>query len=175
MSVSRPYGCHEIASVLPLAEVSFFHTFLVNIVAAFHFYTGINNGDQTKLLVFHLFYKIREIREILRIQSKVLIGIHIINVHVDHIQRDVILTIAGCHLAKILLGAISPSALPKAKCKLRRNIAASDHMTELLYNVISRLTHDHIHIQICICTCHLQGIHSGVPNVKGQFRRIIEK
>ena len=113
--------------------------------------------------------EIREIREILRIQSKVLIGIHIIDVHVDHIQRDVILTIAGCHLAKILLGGISPSALSETKCKFRGNIAASDHMAKLLYNIIGRFTFNHIHIQICICACHFQGVHSGISNIKGQF------
>ena len=63
----------------------------------------------------------------------------------------------------------------ETKCKLRGNIAASDHMSELFYNIISGFSFDHIDIQVCICTCHFQGVHSGIPNIKGQFRRIIEK
>ena len=86
-----------------------------------------------------------------------------------------ILTVSCCHLAKILLGGISPSALSETKCKFRGNIAASDHMAELLYNIIGRFTFNHIHIQVCICACHFQSVHSGISNIKGQFRRVVEK
>ena len=86
-----------------------------------------------------------------------------------------IFTIPGCNLPEIFFCSIAPSALSKAKGKFRRDIASSDHMTELLYNIIGTLSLDHIKLQVCIFAGYLHGIHSGIANVKGDRCRIVKK
>jgi len=169
MGVSRPYSRNEITAVFSLAEVVVFYTFLINLVAFFHLDTCINDRDQAKFLVFHFLYKFREIREVFLIDCEVLKILHVVNIHVDHVDRDMILTISFCHRTEIFFCCITPAALSKTKGKLWRNVTASDHMAELFYDVVSILTFNHIDIQICIFAGHFEGIHSGIPNIKGQL------
>ena len=86
-----------------------------------------------------------------------------------------IFTISSCNLPEILFCSIAPSALAKSKGKFRRDIASSDHMTELLYNIIGTLPFNHIKLQVCIFAGYLHGIHSGIANVKGNRCRIVKK
>ncbi len=61
----------------PAGKVSFFHTFLVNIVAAFHFYTGINDRDRRSSWSFISFTNSGKSWKFSGFKVKVLIGIHI--------------------------------------------------------------------------------------------------
>ena len=169
MGISRPYSCNKITSVFSFTEVVIFYTFLVNLVAFFHLDTGINDRDQAKLLVFHFLYKFREIRKVFFIDCEVFKVLHIINIHVDHVNRDMILAISFCHCTEVFFCCITPAALSKTESELRRNVAAADHTTELFYDVVSIFSFDDIDIQICIFAGYLECVHSGISNIKGQF------
>ena len=169
MGVSRPYSRNEITTVFSFAEVIVFYTFFVNFVAFFHLDTSINDRDQAKFLVFHFLYKFREIREVFLINCKVLKILHVVNIHVDHVDRDMILAISFCHCTEVFFCCITPAALSKTESELRRNVAAADHTTELFYDVVSIFSFDDIDIQICIFAGYLECVHSGISNIKGQF------
>ena len=169
VSISRPHGCNEITSVLSLAEIVVSDAFLVNIVSRFDLDSGIDDWNQTKTLVLHFLYKFRKIREVFFAQCEILKRLHIINIHVDHIDRDVILAISFCNSAEIFLCGVTPAALSETKSKLWRDVAAPDHMTELFYDIISIFALNHVNIQICIFAGYFKGIHSGISDVKGQF------
>ena len=80
-----------------------------------------------------------------------------------------IFSISLCNSTKIFLRRVAPAALSETKGKLRRDIAAPDHMAELFYDIVSILTFDHINIQISIFARYLEGILSVISNIKGQF------
>ena len=65
MSISRPYSSHKITAILSLAEVTVFDTFLINIVSRLYLDTGIDDRDQTDILILQFLYKLREILKIL--------------------------------------------------------------------------------------------------------------
>ena len=169
MGISRPYSCNEITVVFSFTEIIVFYTFFVDLIAFFHLDPGINDWDQTNLLVFHFLYKFRKIRKIFLIDCEVFKVLHIVNIHVDHVDRDMILTISFCHRTEVFFCCITPAALPKTKSELWRNVAAADHMAELFYDVVSIFSLDHIDIQIRIFTGYFKGVHSGIPYIEGQF------
>ena len=65
MGISRPYSSHKITAVLSLAEVTVFDTLLINVVSRLYFDTGIDDRDQTDILILQFLYKLREILKIL--------------------------------------------------------------------------------------------------------------
>ena len=169
MGISRPYGCNEITSVFSLTEIVVLDTFFVNIVSRLNLDTGIDDRDQSKILVFHFLYEFRKILEVFFAQCEVLERLHVIDIHVDHIDRDVILTISSGNGTEIFFCGVAPTALSETESKLRRDVAASDHMTELFYDIISIFAFDHIDIQVRIFAGYFESVHSGISDIECQF------
>ena len=69
-----------------------------------------------------------------------------------------ILPISFCDSTEIFFRRITPAALSETKGKLRWDIAASDYMAELFYDIISILTFKHVDIQVSIFARYLKGI-----------------
>ena len=168
MCVTRPYCRYEVASVFPLAEVAVLYTFFVYIIAVLDFYACVDNRNKTDMLIFHLLYESGEIPEII-IYGKILVGIHIIDIHIDHIQRNVILTVALGNLFKIFFCLISPAALAEAEGEFRRDIAVADNLTELLYDLVRGITIDNIQCKVGILAGNFQGIHTCIADIKCQL------
>ena len=79
------------------------------------------------------------------------------------------------HLPEVLLCPVPPPALTKPKGKFRGDIASSNQLPKLLYNLIGRFPFDHIQIQIGIRTADFQNIRKRIPNIKCKLCRIIYK
>ncbi len=76
--------------IFHLAEVAFFNAFFIDRIASFYFDSGIDNGNEMNLLVLHLLDKVLKIRfEFVPVQGEVLKILHVVNIHVDHVYRDV--------------------------------------------------------------------------------------
>ena len=88
MSIARPDGSDEIASVGSLTEIVVFHAFFVYVIPVLDLDTCVDNRDQTDMIVLHLLNKAREIIK-LTAYGEVFIRVHIVDVHIDHIKRDV--------------------------------------------------------------------------------------
>ena len=65
MSITRPYSSYKITAVLSLAEVAVFDTLLINIVSRLYFDAGIDDRDQTDILILQFLYEFRKILKIL--------------------------------------------------------------------------------------------------------------
>ena len=89
-----------------------------------------------------------------------------VNIHVDHIDRDVVLSVFSRHRLKVLRCLVSPAALSKSKCKLWRDITPSDHLSKLLRDIIWAVTCYHIDIQISAVTENVQLIALRISHVK---------
>ena len=165
MGISRPDCRHEVASVFPLAEPTVFHPFFVDVVSVLDLYACVDDRDEADMLVFHFPDKCRKIFELI-IQGKVFVGIHVINVHIDHIQRNVILAVALCDLFKIFLCLVAPAALTVAECEFRRDIAVADHAAELFYDIVRRVPVDDVQCKVCVRAGDFQRVHAGIADVK---------
>ena len=111
MRVTRPYYCRKITAVLTFTEIIVFYAFLIHRVALFHLDSGINDRYKANPLLFHPLYKIRKIRKLLFIEREVLIILHIVNVHINHIQWNLIFAITLRYILKIFSCLIAPAAL----------------------------------------------------------------
>ena len=60
-----PYGACKHSAVRLFAEISLFHTFLVDGIAILHFDAGVDDGNQVDSLLFHIRRQSRKIREAL--------------------------------------------------------------------------------------------------------------
>ena len=65
MSIPRPYSSYKITAVLSLAEVAVFDTLLINIVSRLYLDAGIDDRDQTDILILQFLYEFRKILKIL--------------------------------------------------------------------------------------------------------------
>ena len=65
MGISRPYSSYKITAVLSLAEVAVFDTLLINIVSRLYLDAGIDDRDQTDILILQFLYEFRKILKIL--------------------------------------------------------------------------------------------------------------
>ena len=147
MSVTRPNCRHKVSAVLSLTEIAVFYAFLIYIVAFLDLHPCVNDRYKADMLLLHPLYKIRKIFKFTA-DSKILAGIHIVDIHIDHVQRQVIFPVALRHPLKVFRGLIAPAALPETKSKFWRNIALPDYPAELLYNIIRRISADNVQIQV---------------------------
>ena len=145
MGIAGPHSGDKIASVFSLAEITAPHAFFVDRISFLDLYARVNDRDETDMLLFHLADKIREILKFTA-QRKILIRIHIIDIHVNHIKGNMVFPMTCRYPAEVFFCFILPAALSEAKCEFRRDIAPADHAAELLYNIIRRIPADNVQV-----------------------------
>ena len=167
MCISRPDSGYKITSILSLTEIILLDSFLVYIISFFDFYTCINDWNKPDMILLQVLYILRKITELI-IYRKIFIVIHIVNIHINHIYRNMIFPVFFCHRNKILRRFISPAALPESKRKFRCNIASANHLPKLLCNIVWIFACDNIQIEICPVTEDMKLIRSCVTDIKGE-------
>ena len=175
MSPARPYSSFEVGTILTAAEVAFFTALFVNVITLFDFHTGIDDRNEMDLFFFHILYKALEIRETFFIYGEVLVILHVVNIHVNHIERHMVFAVFFHYRAEIILCFVAPAALTVTESKLRSNVAASDNATELLYDIKIGITGDHVNVEICVFAGNGHRIGSCVADIETQGARIIEE
>ena len=175
MSPARPYSSFEVGSILTAAEVAFFTAFFVNVITLFDFHTGIDDRNEMDLFFFHILYKSLEIRETFFIYGEVLVILHVVNIHVNHIERHMVFAVFFYYRAEIILCFVAPAALTVAESKLRSNVAASDDAAELFYDIKIGITGDHVNVEIGVFAGNGHRIGSCVADIETQGARIIEE
>ena len=88
------------------------------------------------VVFLHFVNKSLKVRKSLCIYRKILVAVHVINVHIDHVKWHMSLAVFGNDLAEILRLFVTPAALTETKGKARRDIGAADDVTELAGDVI---------------------------------------
>ena len=175
MSPARPYSSFEVGAILAAAEVAFFTALFVNVITLFDFHTGIDDRNEMDLFFFHILYKSLEIRETFFIYGEVLVILHVVNIHVNHIERHMVFAVFFHYRAEIILCFVAPAALTVTESKLRSNVAASDNATELFYDIKIGITGDHVNVEICVFAGNGHRIGSCVADIETQGARIIEE
>ena len=171
----RPDGSLKIGSVGPLAEVALFLALVADRIACFLLDAGVDDGHQPDALLFHLGYKAGKIGEFLRVDGEVLVVVHVVDVHVHHVQGNVGLAVFGHHFFKVGLGLVAVAALAKAKGKFGRDVAAADDGPELLDHIAGAVAGDDVKGQVGPLTGDFQPIPAGEADVKPNPGGIVEE
>ena len=137
MGISWPYCCNKICAIFFFTKVIVFNAFFIYRISFFYFYTCVYNGNQSVIILLHFFYKFIKITKILFIKCKIFKIFHIINIHIYHINRNMMFSVFPCDFSIIFFCFIPPSTLCKTKCKFWRNVTSSYELSELFYNIIS--------------------------------------
>ena len=152
MSPARPYSGNEITSVFTFAEVVLLNAFFINIIASFYLDTCIDDRDKVDTFFFHFIDIGLKVREVFLIDCEIFVVFHVIDIHVYHIDWNIVFTISVSSFSEVVSSCISPAALTETKCEFRRDIASSNDFTELFYDIVRSFTLDHIQIKVCILT-----------------------
>ena len=114
MSPAWPYSSFEVGAILTATEVAFFTALFVNVITLFDFHTGIDDRNEMDLFFFHILYKSLEIRETFFIYGEVLVILHVVNIHVNHIERHI-------HIIRSLMTEM-PVTLPSVKVETESRV-----------------------------------------------------
>ena len=174
-ALTGPYSNNKVFPVFILAKVAVRLTFFVDVIAIFLFYTTINNGNEMNVFLPHLFDKLFKISEAVPVNRKVLIPLHIINVQIDTVDRDVMFFIFGCYLTHFLCRVIAPTTLPITKCPAGSNIASSDQFTELVHHILVGRCLNQINFIVLLFHGNTEIIDVGVTNIEGHPARCVHK
>ena len=139
-----PYCTCKVFSVLILAKIILPHAFLVDRIAFFDLYSGIDNRHQMYTLCFHFCYKLFKIRKFFRIDCKVFKAFHIIDIHIHGVQRNSLFMISFYHFPYIVRTCITPARLLIAERPFRRDIARPDQLPKLLCDLYKAVVFDRI-------------------------------
>ena len=172
---ARPHADDKVLAVLILAEVAFLMSLVIDAVALFALDGGVDDRDQVDVALLHLLDKALEIREPFAIDSEVLEPLHIVDVEVDHVDRDARLFVLVRDGGDVLAVDIAPAALTVAEAPDRRDVALADQRTELAHDIAQGVGFDDVYFEMQLLGGDRQHIGIGVTNVKGQARRIVDE
>ncbi len=174
--IAWPYGADKIGRmVFQLAEIVVLLSFFIHTIAILHFDARIDDRHKMHFMFFHPVNKFLKIRfELLFVQGKVLVVLHVVNVHVQKIERNAVAFERFHHSLEVLLRFVSPAALSVAERELRRHIALSDRMTELAGNVEHILPFKVIQFQVGLAF-NVQHIAVCIADVKADTSRIVHE
>ncbi len=146
MCFSRPHCACKRRTVCVFTKIIVLNSFLVNAVTLLNFYTSVYNGYKVDILISHLFYKSGEIGKRLRVNCKVFVMIHVVDVKINTVERNMVFPVLMHNFTNFICTAISPSALTIAKCPLGRNIASAYQLAELVHNVFQTVSMNDVQI-----------------------------
>ena len=132
VGLAGPDCRHKGGPIGLFAEVSFFQPFGAGGVVGVDAHAGIDDGHQPDALRFQVGGELRKVRKPFLVYGKIGIVLHILDVHTDHVQRQVVLLVLACNFPHVLLGLVAPAALCQTECPLGWDIAAADEGAELL-------------------------------------------
>ena len=116
IGLAGPDCRHKGGPIGLFAEVSFFQPLGAGGVVGVDAHAGIDDGHQPDALRFQVGGELRKVRKPFLIYGKIGIVLHILDVHTDHVQRQVVLLVLACNLPHVLLGLVAPAALCQTEC-----------------------------------------------------------
>ena len=127
------------------------------------------------VLIFHFLIKISKIRESFVIQSEILVALHIVDIEVNAVQRDLKFAVFFYHVPDLVLGHIAPAALAVTEGPFGNHEASADELAELVDDILDIASGDDIDIQIPVRSGDFQFAVTGISDVEGEDSRIIDE
>ena len=143
-----PHRADKRFSILIGAEVSLFDALVVDRIALLFLDCGVDDRNDADVLLLHLLHETRKVGISLGIYREILKSLHIVDIEIDHIERDPSLAVSPHDFADILRVYIAPAALPVSESPQRSDITSPDQPAELPDHVAGAVPVDHIDVQI---------------------------
>ena len=138
-------------------------------------HTRIDDGHQPDARCLQFGAQGGKVREALLVYGKIRVVLHVIDVHADHIQRQIVLFVLAGHLPHVLSGLVAKAALCQTKGPLGRDIAAADELPELAADIVQVVAGDDVKLMIRLFGGKAQGIVFGVADIVTHFAREIDE
>ena len=174
-ALAGPYTDDKVLAILILTEIPLFFSFLIDIIAILFLHTAVYDRNQVNVLLLHFLYQIFEICKGIPVNGKVLVPLHIVNIQINTVDRDISLFIFCCNLSDFICGIVAPAALSITKRPAGCNIASSDQLTEFLYHIRIGCSFDQIKLIISILHGDTEFIDICITGIKGDSARCIYK
>ena len=165
IGLAGPHGSHKGGAVGFGAEGTVCKALGTDGVLRVDAYAGIDDGHQPDALRFQVGGELCKVRKPFLVYGEIGIVLHILDVHTDHIQRQVVLLVLACNLPHVLLGLVAPAALCQTECPLGWDIAAADEGAELLADCILVPAGEEIQIIVGSLGVEREKIVAGITDV----------
>ena len=175
VSLAGPHRRHKGRAVGFGAEVTVCKALGTDGVCRVDAHTCIDDGHQPDALCLQFGAQGGKVREALFVYGKIRVVLHIIDVHADHIQRQIVLFVLTGHLPHILSGFIAKAALCQTKGPLGRDIAAADELPELAADIVQVAAGDDVEGIVRLFGRKAQGVVFGVADIVTHFAREIDE
>ena len=170
-----PHRRHKGGAVLFFAEVALCKALGTDGAFRVDAHARIDDGHQPDALRFHLCTQGGKVREALPVHRKIGVVLHVIDVHADHIQRQIVLFVLAGHLAHILGGLVAKAALCQTKGPLGREIAAADQLPELAADVVQVVAGNEVKLIVRLFRGKAQDGVFGVADIVTHLAREIDE
>ena len=150
-------------------------TLVVYAVALFLLHGGVDNGNQPHTALFHLGGERLEVGKTLGVNGKILEAVHVVDVEIEHVERDTRVAVAVGAFLDIFFGDVSPAALSVAERPLRRDIALADQRAEFADDGFQTVGGDDVQVEREFLGRDRDSITVGVADVKGDLAGDIEE
>ena len=172
---SGPDGGHKRRAVSFFAEITLGQPFLTGRLIRVDADSGINDGDEPDALFFEVIRKLFQVREAVAVDGEIGVALHVIDVHADHIQGQIVLAVLLCDCADVSFGLVAPAALRQAKRPLRRDVAAPDEGAELPAESVFVPAGEKIEIVVRRLDAEGEQVVAGVADVVEHLSREIDE
>ena len=175
VSLAGPHRRYEGGAVGFGAEVTVCKALGTDGVFRVDAHTRIDDGHQPDALCLQFGAQGSKVREALFVYSKIRVVLHIIDVHADHIQRQIVLFVLTGHLPHVLRGFVAKAALRQTKGPLGRDIAAADELPELAADIVQVVAGNDVKLVVRLFGRKAQGVVFGVADIVTHFAREIDE
>ena len=175
VGLAGPDCRHKGSSVGLFAEVSLFQPLSASGVVGVNAHAGIDDGHQPDALRFQVCGELCKVWKTFLVYGEIGIVLHILDVHTDHVQRQVVLLVLACNFPYVLLSLVAPAALCQTECPPGRDVAAADEGTELPADLIFVPAGEEIQIVVWGLGVEREKIVAGITDVVINLAREIHE
>ena len=173
--LAGPDRGHKGGAVGLFAEVILGKALLAGLVLFVDAHARVNDGHQTDALGLEVVGELFQVGEALFVHGKIGVALHVVDVHADHVQRQVVGLVLLCHRADVGFGLVAEAALGQTKGPFRRDVAAADEGAELPAQGVLVPAGKQIQLIVRLLGADGQGVVPGVADVIMDFSGEIYK
>ena len=118
----------------------------------------VDDGNEPDALGFQVGGKFAEVGEAGLVDGEISVGLHVINIHAVHVQRQTVGLVLRGHLPDVGLGLVAEAALGQTERPLGRDIAGADEMPELLCDLCRCRGCDEAERIVRLCRGEAEGV-----------------
>ena len=147
---ARPYFIHINISLGVFCKIAFFNTFLIHEIAVLFLCSRIDNRHRLETKLFHFVTKHAFFIIIFFVPCKHFEIVHVVNIQMNDIARNLQFAIFLCNFHDILCGCVAPAGLMIAQCPKLWQRCSSSKVCIIFDDLCHGLSAKNVIIQISV-------------------------